>query len=425
MLYDRWRQVALTHANETAIWDAGSQQRWSFRELASAAEKAAPETAAIVFAHGNSVEFILTTLRAWRHRTVLCPLELDQSPPAVSPPPTPCRHLKVTSATSGKARVVMFTEEQLAADARNIVAAMGLRPDWPNLATISLAHSYGFSNLVLPLLLYGIPLILAPSPLPEMLRLAAQGHRDLVLPGVPALWRAWFEAGVIPSSLRLGISAGAPLTVELEQSIFSCCGVKIHNFYGSSECGGIAFDDTKEPRTSDGEVGAIMKNVTVEIESTGCVVVLGEAVAVGYWPDSFETLVAGRFQTSDLAEVVAGRIFLRGRTTELINVAGRKIAPATIESVLCTHPGVKECLVFGVPAARGERTDTIVAAVVPRGVTSEGDLRQFLLTRLPGWQVPRGWWFVEALDHNLRGKVSRSEWARKYRALLATKIPGA
>jgi long-chain acyl-CoA synthetase len=41
---------------------------------------------------------------------------------------------------------------------------MGLRPDWPNLGVISLAYSYGFSNLVLPLLLHGIPLFLAPSP---------------------------------------------------------------------------------------------------------------------------------------------------------------------------------------------------------------------------------------------------------------------
>ena len=53
---------------------------------------------------------------------------------------------------------------------------MGLRPDWPNLGVISLAHSYGFSNLVLPLLLHGIPLILAPSPLPEAVRQAAGGR---------------------------------------------------------------------------------------------------------------------------------------------------------------------------------------------------------------------------------------------------------
>ena len=103
-------------------------------------------------------------------------------------------HLKPTSATTGGARFVAFTAEQLAADAENIVATMGLRPDWPNLGVISLAHSYGFSNLVLPLLLHGIPLILAPAPLPEIIRRAAETETFLTLPAVPAMWRAWHEA---------------------------------------------------------------------------------------------------------------------------------------------------------------------------------------------------------------------------------------
>ena len=55
------------------------------------------------------------------------------------------------SATTGAARVIAFTAGQLAADVENIVATMGLRPNWPNLGVISMAHSYGFSNLVLPL----------------------------------------------------------------------------------------------------------------------------------------------------------------------------------------------------------------------------------------------------------------------------------
>ncbi len=84
----------------------------------------------------------------------------------------------MTSATGGAPRMVAFTGEELVADADNIVATMGLRPDWPNLGVISLAHSYGFSNLVLPLLLHGIPLILVDAPLPETVRQAAT-HRGI------------------------------------------------------------------------------------------------------------------------------------------------------------------------------------------------------------------------------------------------------
>ena len=54
----------------------------------------------------------------------------------------------------GNPRAILFTVSQLMADATNIVDTMGLRADWPNLGVISLAHSYGFSNLITPLLLH-------------------------------------------------------------------------------------------------------------------------------------------------------------------------------------------------------------------------------------------------------------------------------
>ena len=112
---------------------------------------------------------------------------------------------------------------------------MGLRREWPNLGAISLAHSYGFSNLVTPLLLHGIPLILPGSALPEAVRRAAALVPALTLPGVPALWRAWHEADAIPPHTRLALSAGAPLPLPLETAVFARRGLKLHNFYTGCE----------------------------------------------------------------------------------------------------------------------------------------------------------------------------------------------
>src|ERR1035438_8132082 len=244
---------------------------------------------------------------------------------------------------------------------------MGLRADWPNLGVISLAHSYGFSNLVLPLLLHGIPLILAPSPLPETVRRAAEGYPDLTLAGVPALWRAWHEAGAISPNVRRAISAGAPLPLNLEQAVSATSGLKIHNFYGSSECGGIAYDATDAPRTDDACVGSPMRNVELRLGQDGCLQVRGGAVGETYWPDGDPTLAEGCFQTSDLAEFRDGQVFLRGRLSDQINIAGRKVSPATIERALREHRAVKDCLVFGVPSSDADRTDVIVACIVANG----------------------------------------------------------
>jgi len=364
-----------------------------------------------VFPRGHSAEFILQVIAAWRDHRVVCPLEPGQDEPGgLHGLPQDIVHVKGTSATSGNAKLVAFTAGQLAADADNIVATMGLQPGWPNVAVISLAHSYGFSNLLTPLLLHGVPMILAPAPLPEIVRRAANATDAVTIPAVPAMWRAWHDAGAIPSNVRLAISAGAPLSLKLEQEVFASTGVKLHNFLGASECGGIAFDATNKPRTDETLAGTPMRNVNVSLKTDGCLSVRSQAVAGTYWPEPSHELGAGVFLTSDLAEIVAGKIFLRGRLGDLINVAGRKVSPETIERALRDHPAVRDCLVFGAPSREAERTEIPVVVVVSK--ISEADLRRFLLERLPAWQVPRQWHFVDSLAANARGKISRMEWRK-------------
>ena len=414
MLYDRWRQIAQERGQALALRDLASGRRWSFAALAREVEALPRGDARVVYPPGQGAEFILAVLRGWRANAVVCPLETGQEPPPVPPPPAPWVHLKTTSATTGLSRTIAFTAAQLAADAENIQVTMGLRPDWPNLGVISMAHSYGFSNLVLPLLLHGIPLILVPSPLPEIVRRAAADESTLTLAGVPALWRAWYEAGAVPKSVRLAISAGAPLPVSLDRAVFSSAGLKIHNFYGSSECGGITYDATATPRADDACVGAPLHQVQLALNADRCLQVRGPAVGQTYWPDPADTLGNGCFQTSDLAELKDGLVYYRGRCSDQINVAGRKVFPASIERALATHPAVRECLVFGLTGDDSNRTERIVACVVASSPVRTAELKQYLLEQLPAWQVPRQWCFVDSLAPNIRGKVSRAEWRKRF-----------
>jgi acyl-coenzyme A synthetase/AMP-(fatty) acid ligase len=412
MLYERWHKIAMERRGQSALCDTASGRRWTFGELLVAGETRTIGPAGMTFPQGHSPEFILDLLAAWRENKIVCPLEPGQTPPQVPIPPVDCVYLKCTSATTGAARVIAFTAEQLAADAENIVATMGLRPDWPNLGIISMAHSYGFSNLVLPLLLHGIPLTLAPSPLPEIVRCAMENEAAITLAAVPAMWSAWHEANAIPPNVRLAISAGAPLPLALEQAVFKTCGVKIHNFLGSSECGGIAYDTNDTPRTDAALAGSPMQNVKLSLNDDGCLMVRSRAVGETYWPEKLKSLGDGIFQTSDLAELKDGLVFLRGRLSDQINVAGHKLLPETVERALLAHPQVRECLVFGVPSRDAGRTEIVAVVVV--AAASEVELRQFLLHALPAWQVPREWRFVKSLAANTRGKISRVEWRQRY-----------
>lgn len=415
MLYECWRSVASRHPDEIALCDLAGNRRWSFRQLAAEAEKGTTGESPVVFPQGNSPEFVLSVLRGWREGKVVCPLEPGQTPLVFARElPAGIVHLKTTSATTGTPRLVAFRASQLAADPQNIVSTMGLRPGWPNLGMISLAHSYGFSNLVLPLLLHGVPLYLGGSTLPEALRQAAASGPGFTLPAVPALWQTWHEANAVPQNIRLAISAGAPLPLSLEQSVFDRHGLKLHNFYGSSECGGIAYDAADSPRSDAACVGAPMKDVNITTGQGGCLEVRSAAVGETYWPQPEAGLQDGVFRTSDLGEVLQGLVFLRGRAGDQINVAGRKVFPETIEQALRSHPLVRSCLAFGVPSADPQRGETIVACVAGRREITEDVLRQFALAKLPAWQVPREWWLVEGLEANGRGKLSRAAWRKKY-----------
>jgi acyl-CoA synthetase (AMP-forming)/AMP-acid ligase II len=154
-----------------------------------------------------------------------------------------------------------------------------------------------------------------------------------------------------------------------------------------------------------------MRNVNLSVAADKCLEVYSSAVAETYWPEPEDRLGNGRFHTSDIAEIIDQQVYLRGRASDIINVAGRKLSPEAIEHVLAKHSHVRQCVVFGVP--EGERERIVACASVEQG-TSADDLKQFLLAHLPGWQVPRDFWLIEDLSPDRRGKLSRALWRTKY-----------
>jgi long-chain acyl-CoA synthetase len=413
MLYEAWLKTVQLYRNEVALVEAG--HKWTFAQLATEAEEHL-DLPAVVYPTGISSRFIIEVLQAWRNDRVVCPLDSEQKavPQISTPLPPSCVHLKTSSGSTGEPRFIAFTAEQLRADAENIVATMGLRRDWPNIAAVSIAHSYGFSNLVLPLLLDGIPVVLCPSRLPEAFRSALQIFEHATVPAVPALWNIWHHSNVISPKIKLAISAGAPLPINLERAVFEKTGVKIHNFYGASECGGICYDRSDAPRDSTNEVGSPMLNVAVDVNESGCLRVRSTAVGLGYWPGRHEAISNGTFQTTDRAEIRAGHVLLLGRETDVINIAGQKISPDVIEQALLKHPLVSECVVFGVPAEDSARHESIAACVAAREALNADDLKQFLLKIVPPAHVPRHWKFVPSLADPARGKISRFQWRQRF-----------
>ena len=329
---------------------------------------------------------------------------------------------KLTSGTTAVPRLVRFRSEQLLADCNQICETMGISDADLNFGVIPIAHSYGFSNLLTPLIVRGVPIVISRDRTPRAILADLARSNATVFPGMPVFYQAFCEMENIPMlpKLRLCISAGAPLPIPVAKKFLEKFHLPIHSFYGSSECGGICYD-REAANPSEGFVGEAMKGVRIETaDLTGSatqVRVHSMAVGDGYFPEpDDEKLGDGIFVPDDLLAREGSGFKIVGRISDVINVAGKKVNPAEVEAHLLRFSGVRQAVVFGRPAGAGAlRNEEVTACVVAPGI-SETDLLQFCRGGLSAWQVPKQIFIVDAIPANERGKISRRELSRRFSA---------
>ena len=436
-------RLARDRGAETALWSRGEGLRLTFAELADAIaswrrrlEPTIGETPAVALATGNCAAFpvlfgalrelgvpvvamdgalpLESRLHLCRRLGVAALLHRDEQhgeplgggvrwsrvddADAVTPPEGTAL-VKLTSGSTGEPVGICLAEDALLAGIAQIAEGMAIRPRDRVLIAIPLSHSYGFDNGVLSLLVHGTPLVLEPSFFPAALLTAlAEGEIDffpLVPPLARALAQTEWPAGL---PLRTVICAGAPLPVETARRFRGAGGRAIHQFYGSTETGGITFETAPEDPAAEGSVGRPLPGVRLELGEAGTVSVDSRANFGGHLGRD-ATLVPRRVTTGDTACVDAtGRLRLTGRSAEICNVGGRKIPAAMVEDALRSATGVEELAVVGVDdPVRGDR---IVAFLVANG-------RRVDLSTLPLGMQPREVRLVETLPYTERGKLDR------------------
>lgn len=375
----------------------------------------------------RAADWLATALAVWREGGVLVPLDSSAEPTAAralarrlharvfwSPPQPPeslpgARPLrgdglavgKLTSGTTGDPRTFWFTAAEMIADGRQIVAGMGLRPTDRNFGLVPLSHSYGLGNLVVPLVTDGLPLVEGSTALPGvMAREIARGGAT-VFPATPVMLAALARSSVEPddlASLRLVISAGAVLAPAVAEAFANRFGRPVHNFYGSSETGGIAFDPTGEAACK-GIVGPPLPGVTVRA---------GNPLRV--WSPAVHTH-RNRQHQDDLGAMNLpdighlddrGRLVLTGRRRTL-KLGARRFDPAAVERVVRAFAGVREAWVE--VSAQGGRDQLDIFA---GGDAAEAGLRAHLRRELPRWQRLGRVVVMPAFPVNARGKLDRA-----------------
>jgi len=333
-----------------------------------------------------------------------------------------------TSGTTGEPKGAELTHANLIGNAE-VVCADLIRPgpDDVIFGGLPLFHAFGQTCTLNAAVASGTCLTLLPRfAADHALRILAD-HRVTVFEGVPTMYVALLHqpdrADYDTSALRLCISGGAALPVEVLRGFETAFGCAVLEGYGLSETSPVASFNLPDRERKPGSIGTPVRGVQMRVVDQGDhevpqgevgeIVIRGPNVMKGYWhrPDATaEAIRDGWFHTGDLAQVDEdGYFFIVDRKKDLIIRGGYNIYPREIEEVLYEHPAVAEAAVIGVPhPALGEEVGAVVTLKAGASVTVE-ELRDHVKSQVAAYKYPRHVWIVDMLPKGPTGKIVKRE----------------
>jgi len=333
-----------------------------------------------------------------------------------------------TSGTTGRPKGAELTHSNLTHNAEvSNRTLLHLTPDDVVFGGLPMFHSFGQTVTLNTAVMAGASVTMLPrfDPVAALATMAA--HGVTVLAAVPTMYTALVAAfdgsGFDPSSLRVCVSGGAALPVEILHAFDKAYGCPILEGYGLSETSPVASFNHPGAVRKPGSIGTPVEGVQMRVldldgadvatGEIGEIAIRGHNVMKGYWqrPDATAAaIVDGWFRTGDLGRVDDdGYFFVVDRTKDLIIRGGFNVYPREIEEVLYEHPAVAEAAVIGVPHdSLGEEVTAVVA--LKDGATATPDeVRDFVKSQVAAYKYPRQVWFVDELPKGPTGKIRKRD----------------
>jgi long-chain acyl-CoA synthetase len=332
-----------------------------------------------------------------------------------------------TSGTTGTPKGAELTHSNLLRNAQVAQNLFTLGAEAVTLGALPLFHSFGQTCSLNATVAGGGTLTLIPRFEPRKALEIIERDGVNIFMGVPTMYgallhepeRASFDA----SSLKLCVSGGSALPVELLRGFEAAFGCKILEGYGLSETSPVASFNHPDRERKPGSIGTPVAGVEMKVVDdddhdlpegeVGEIVIRGHNVMKGYWqrPDATADAIRdGWFHSGDMARVDDdGYFFIVDRKKDLIIRGGYNVYPREIEEVIYEHPSVREAAVIGVP--HDEYGEEVGAAVVLKdgAGTSPDELREFVKEQLAAYKYPRRVWLVDELPKGPTGKILKRE----------------
>ena len=285
------------------------------------------------------------------------------------------------------------------------------KPGFVSLLTGPLFHIGGLHALGLALIGGGTLVFLEGKFDPGQVLEVIEQHRVEVWGAIPTMTIRVLEHPDLPkrdvSSLRSVPLGGAPVSPELLERIqaaFPNTKRRVTNVYGLTECSGtVAAASGRVIAEHPGTTGEPLPCVDMKInapdgDGVGELLVRTPGQMLGYWnesPDPTVIDVDGFVHTGDLGKLVDGRLYITGRSKDIVIRGGENIAAPHVEAVLHEHPDVADVAVVGLPHA--DLGEEVAAAIRlrPGARASVETLTDYARQRMAAFEVPSAWWLTD------------------------------
>lgn len=340
-----------------------------------------------------------------------------------------------TSGTTGQPKGAELRHRNMLANARTCSELFEADRDRPDtyLCVLPLFHSFGQTTIQNNAIGLGSTIVMLPrfdaaTAIAVMLQ-----EKVSFFAGVPTMYWALLGAvdentdtAALAANLRIAVSGGAALPIEIHKNFQEEFGVTILEGYGLSETSPVASFSRLGQQPRVGSIGTPIPGVEMKLISPyswdeiedgegaiGEIAIRGHNVMAGYYrrpAASKEVLHDGWFRTGDLARRDEdGWYYIVDRAKDMIIRNGFNVYPREIEEVLGTHPEVSLVAVIGVPHPQyGEEVKAFVIPAPGSAVTSE-ELIGWAADQMAAYKYPRTVELVDSLPMTATGKILKRE----------------
>lgn len=332
-----------------------------------------------------------------------------------------------TSGTTGLPKGAELTHDNLGQNIARCGALYDPTPGDVLFGALPFFHAFGQVGALNVGVAYGATVTLLPRFEADAALKLIERDKVTVFLGVPTMHTALAgspDTTTDISSLRIAISGGASLPVEVLNAFEKKFNCPVLEGYGLSETSPIASFNQLAVGTKPGSIGTPIEGVEMRIVGEdgqvvptgerGEIEIRGHNIMKGYWQNPEATAAAisedGWFKSGDIGTTDEdGFFYVVDRKKDLIIRGGYNVYPREIEEVLYEHPAVLEAAVIGIPhETLGEE---VGAAVVLKPGTSAtpDELQAFVKPNVAAYKYPRLVWLLDELPKGPTGKILKRE----------------